>query len=154
MTAEVIVPEATHASSTGHSAPSLGADDTVHTSGGQPSEQTIPAEIVESLLKEPVPEPATKPHKYVLPEISLVDRHVDEPRKLRVAVIGAGLSGVIAGVLLPIKVPGIELTIFEKNADVVSEPRYLLVDTSRRLTTDHRCEGRYMVRECLPRCPL
>ncbi|KAI0136204.1 hypothetical protein BJ170DRAFT_698949 [Xylariales sp. AK1849] len=59
-----------------------------------------------------------RPWKYTLPEISLIDRHADEPRKLRVAVIGAGLSGVIAGVLLPAKVPGIELTIFEKNADV------------------------------------
>jgi cation diffusion facilitator CzcD-associated flavoprotein CzcO len=35
-----------------------------------------------------------------------------------VAVIGAGLSGITAGILLPIKVPGIELTIFDKNADV------------------------------------
>ena len=33
-------------------------------------------------------------------------------------MIGAGLSGITAGVLLPIKVPGIELQIFDKNADV------------------------------------
>jgi cation diffusion facilitator CzcD-associated flavoprotein CzcO len=33
-------------------------------------------------------------------------------------VIGAGLSGISAGVLLPAKVPGIKLKIFEKNADV------------------------------------
>ncbi|KAG5981359.1 hypothetical protein E4U55_003015 [Claviceps digitariae] len=57
---------------------------------------------------------------YIIPEVSLINRHADEPRKLRVAVIGAGLSGIIAGVLLPAKVPGIELTIFEKNPDVVS----------------------------------
>lgn len=55
-----------------------------------------------------------------LPEISLINRHADQPRKLRVTVIGAGISGIIAGVLLPAKVPGIDLTIFEKNADVVS----------------------------------
>lgn len=65
-------------------------------------------------------EPESTHPGYTVPEISLVDRYADEPRKLRVAVIGAGLSGVIAGVLLPAKVPGIELTIFEKNADVVS----------------------------------
>lgn len=35
-------------------------------------------------------------------------------------MIGAGISGINAGILLPIKVPGIQLTIFEKNADVVS----------------------------------
>lgn len=58
---------------------------------------------------------------YTLPEIPLIDRHADEPRGLRVAVIGAGISGIIAGVLLPAKVPGIELTIFEKNPDVVSQ---------------------------------
>lgn len=38
----------------------------------------------------------------------------------QVAVIGAGISGITAGVFLPVKVPGIDLTIFEKNADVVS----------------------------------
>jgi len=32
--------------------------------------------------------------------------------------VGAGLAGINAGILLPAKVPGINLTIFEKNADV------------------------------------
>ncbi|KAK1982099.1 4-hydroxyacetophenone monooxygenase [Colletotrichum cereale] len=50
--------------------------------------------------------------------IKLVDRYIDEPRELRIAVIGAGLSGVLAGILLPAKVPGIKLTVYEKNADV------------------------------------
>jgi L-2-hydroxyglutarate oxidase LhgO len=35
-------------------------------------------------------------------------------------VIGAGIAGITAGVLLPRKVPGIQLTIFDKNSDVVS----------------------------------
>jgi len=35
-----------------------------------------------------------------------------------VAVIGAGLSGITAGILLPAKVPGIKLQIFDKNPDV------------------------------------
>ncbi|OBT76266.1 hypothetical protein VF21_03316 [Pseudogymnoascus sp. 05NY08] len=35
-----------------------------------------------------------------------------------VAVIGAGISGITAGILLPAKVPGIDLTIYEKNSDV------------------------------------
>jgi len=38
--------------------------------------------------------------------------------RAQVAVIGAGLAGITAGVLLPAKVTGIELTIFDKNADV------------------------------------
>ncbi|KAI1083863.1 FAD/NAD(P)-binding domain-containing protein [Whalleya microplaca] len=67
---------------------------------------------VEPLLKKP------ESFSYPKSDISLVQRHIDEPRELRVAVVGAGLSGVIAGALLPAKVPGIKLTIFEKNADV------------------------------------
>ena len=39
--------------------------------------------------------------------------------------VGAGLTGITAGILLPAKVPGISLTIFEKNADVVSCADYL-----------------------------
>ncbi|KUJ09108.1 FAD/NAD(P)-binding domain-containing protein [Mollisia scopiformis] len=52
------------------------------------------------------------------PKFELEDHPGDAVRSLKVAVIGAGISGVIAGVLLPAKVPGIDLTIFEKNADV------------------------------------
>lgn len=38
----------------------------------------------------------------------------------KVCIIGAGLAGITAGVLLPAKVPGIELEILEKNSEVVS----------------------------------
>ncbi|KAL1896069.1 hypothetical protein Sste5346_004808 [Sporothrix stenoceras] len=50
--------------------------------------------------------------------VQLVNRFIDEPRPLRVAVVGGGLSGITAGVLLPAKVPNIQLTIFEKNDDL------------------------------------
>ncbi|KAG5953594.1 hypothetical protein E4U53_004549 [Claviceps sorghi] len=49
--------------------------------------------------------------------VPLVDRFIDEPRALRVAIIGGGLAGILAGILLPAKVPGIQLDIFEKNKD-------------------------------------
>ena len=65
--------------------------------------------------------------------LPLVDRFIDEPRPLRVAVIGGGLTGILAGILLPAKVPGIELTIYEKNHDFVSPalcPSPLLQPTS------------------------
>lgn len=58
--------------------------------------------------------------RYSNPSRTLIDRYVDDYRPLRVAVIGAGLAGVLAGALLPAKVPGIRLTIFEKNSNVVS----------------------------------
>ncbi|KAH7323130.1 hypothetical protein B0I35DRAFT_450264 [Stachybotrys elegans] len=51
------------------------------------------------------------------PRLSLIDRYIDEPRPLRVAVIGGGLTGILAGILLPQKVPGIILSIYEKNED-------------------------------------
>lgn len=57
---------------------------------------------------------------YPKSRVSLVDRFMDEPRKLRVAVIGGGLSGILSGILLPEKVPGIELVIYEKNPEFVS----------------------------------
>ncbi|KAF4450287.1 hypothetical protein F53441_6570 [Fusarium austroafricanum] len=55
---------------------------------------------------------------YHNPRLALIDRFLDEPRPVRVGVIGAGLAGITAGILLPAKVPGIKLTIYEKNADV------------------------------------
>ena len=62
------------------------------------------------------------------------DHHIDQVRELRVSVIGAGLAGINAGILLPAKVPGIKLTIYEKNNDVVSitEELMMIILTSCR----------------------
>lgn len=57
---------------------------------------------------------------YPQSRVNLINRFVDEPRKIRVVVIGGGLAGILAGCLLPEKVPGIELVIYEKNPDFVS----------------------------------
>jgi len=43
---------------------------------------------------------------------------IDEYRPLRVAVIGAGYSGVIAGIRIPQRIPNVELVIYEKLAGV------------------------------------
>ncbi|KAK1997676.1 4-hydroxyacetophenone monooxygenase [Colletotrichum falcatum] len=80
------------------------------TKGGL-DQQTPIGPAVETLLTPPKSIYDDRP-------IKLVDRYIDEPRELRVAVVGAGLSGVLAGILLPAKVPGIKLTVYEKNADV------------------------------------
>lgn len=61
-----------------------------------------------------------KASSYPQSGLELVDRFIDEPRSLRVSVIGGGLAGILAGILLPKKVPGIQLTIYEKNNDFVS----------------------------------
>ncbi|KAJ5561302.1 hypothetical protein N7461_000063 [Penicillium sp. DV-2018c] len=48
----------------------------------------------------------------------LEEHPVDVVRPIKVGVIGAGLSGITAGVLLPAKLPGLDLRIYDKNADV------------------------------------
>ncbi|KAM4057426.1 flavin-binding monooxygenase-like domain-containing protein [Hirsutella rhossiliensis] len=56
-------------------------------------------------------------HPYDAASLSLTDRFIDEPRRLRLAVIGGGVAGILAGILLPAKVPGLMLTIYDKNED-------------------------------------
>ncbi|ETI22260.1 hypothetical protein G647_06333 [Cladophialophora carrionii CBS 160.54] len=56
--------------------------------------------------------------RYPVSGLTLPNHHIDDVRSLKVVVIGAGLSGILAGVLLPVKVPKLELTILEKNDDV------------------------------------
>ncbi|KAI4713964.1 hypothetical protein J4E89_001413 [Alternaria sp. Ai002NY15] len=62
---------------------------------------------------------AALPTSYPVSKLQLSPtQYIDHVRSLRVAVIGAGLAGINAGILLPAKVPGIDLTIFEKNDDI------------------------------------
>ncbi|KAK4167011.1 hypothetical protein QBC43DRAFT_286406 [Cladorrhinum sp. PSN259] len=69
-------------------------------------------------VKPLIPEPSRNPiPSYPKSRISLIDRFIDEPRALKVAVIGGGLAGINAGILLPAKVPNINLIIYEKNDD-------------------------------------
>ena len=48
---------------------------------------------------------------------SLAARSVDESRLLKVAVIGAGISGLLAGIEFS-KLPNLQLQIYEKNSDI------------------------------------
>ena len=75
-----------------------------HALNGEPTRVTVDVKTIPSYRKS---------------RIALENRHIDEPRALRVAVIGGGLAGILAGILLPAKVPGIQLTIYEKNQDFV-----------------------------------
>jgi len=84
------------------------------------------------------------------PAFLLQDTLIDEPRRLRVAVIGAGLAGITAGTLLPAKVPNIDLTIFEKNHDVSGKLASVEVSTGPTLLTLRR----HLAREHLPWSPL
>ncbi|KAF9894843.1 hypothetical protein FE257_004464 [Aspergillus nanangensis] len=57
------------------------------------------------------------------PPFILEDHPVDESLSIKAIVVGAGITGITAGVLLPIKVPGLQLQIYERHPDIVS---YLL----------------------------
>ncbi|KAJ8508460.1 hypothetical protein ONZ45_g9267 [Pleurotus djamor] len=49
---------------------------------------------------------------------TLGDFYIDEPRPIKVVVIGAGYSGIIAGIRFSQKVQNIDLTIYDANAGV------------------------------------
>lgn len=55
----------------------------------------------------------------VWPPLELEEHPVDQCPPLRVVVVGAGLSGLTAGILLPAKVPNIDLVIYERHDDIV-----------------------------------
>lgn len=52
------------------------------------------------------------------PRSWLDTRCIDDYRPLRVVVIGAGISGILASIRLPQRIPHLSLQIYEKNADV------------------------------------
>jgi NADH dehydrogenase FAD-containing subunit len=55
----------------------------------------------------------------IFPPLELEDHPLDEYRRLRVIVVGAGISGISSAILLPAKVPNLDLVIYERNSDVV-----------------------------------
>lgn len=54
----------------------------------------------------------------VTPKSILEDRSIDEARPLRVIVIGAGISGILACIRFVQRIPNLELCIYDKNADI------------------------------------
>lgn len=55
----------------------------------------------------------------IFPPLEIEDQPIDTITPLKVIVVGAGIAGITAGILLPRKVPGIDLTILERHSDVV-----------------------------------
>ncbi|KAF4999687.1 hypothetical protein FDECE_11441 [Fusarium decemcellulare] len=48
----------------------------------------------------------------------LQDQAIDQPRPIKVICIGAGFSGILTAIRFPQRIPNLELTIYEKNADI------------------------------------
>lgn len=50
--------------------------------------------------------------------IPALDRSIDDVRPIKVICIGAGISGILAGIRLPQKIKNLDLMIYEKNEDI------------------------------------
>lgn len=74
---------------------------------------------LESRISEQEKAPITRS---IWSPLNLEEHPIDEYPRLRVVVVGAGISGITAGVLLPPKVPALDLVIYERNSDIVGFP--------------------------------
>lgn len=53
-------------------------------------------------------------------DLEIEERPIDDAAGLRVIVVGAGITGVTAAVLLPVKVPSVDLVVHERDSEIVS----------------------------------
>jgi len=53
-----------------------------------------------------------------MPHSGIEARSIDEARPLKVIVMGAGISGILASIRFPQRIQNLSLTVYEKNADV------------------------------------
>ncbi|KAH0432695.1 4-hydroxyacetophenone monooxygenase [Colletotrichum camelliae] len=52
------------------------------------------------------------------PHFVIEEHPIDEYEPIRAIVVGGGISGIIASILLPAKVPNLELVVYERNSDI------------------------------------
>ncbi|KAH9925847.1 FAD/NAD-P-binding domain-containing protein [Epithele typhae] len=64
------------------------------------------------------PKSPTSPGAHTITNLSLGEFSIDEYQPVKVIVIGAGFSGIIAGIRFPQKIPNVQLTIYEKSGGV------------------------------------
>jgi hypothetical protein len=56
----------------------------------------------------------------IWPPLEIEEHPIDDHTPIRAVVVGAGISGITAGALLPAKVPAVDLVIYERGSDIVS----------------------------------
>ncbi|KAJ5372949.1 hypothetical protein N7517_004955 [Penicillium concentricum] len=54
----------------------------------------------------------------IINQCAVEDRSVDETRRLRVVIIGAGISGILACIRFRQRIPNLDICVYEKNADI------------------------------------
>lgn len=67
-------------------------------------------------------QPKSKPRaplRTIFPSFEIEEHAIDDTPNLKAIVVGAGISGIDAGILFPQKVPGLELVIYEQTSDIV-----------------------------------
>lgn len=87
----------------------------------------VAAQVDSALTIDPQPAKASlkpsianhAPLRTLFPPLVIEEHPIDEVLRLRVVVVGAGIAGINAGILLPRKVPNIDLVILERHADLV-----------------------------------
>jgi hypothetical protein len=73
-------------------------------------------------IQDASPETIPASHSLAPSPAPVLENHpIDELPPIKVIVVGAGVSGITAGILLPEKVPGIDLTIYDRNSDLVND---------------------------------
>jgi hypothetical protein len=74
----------------------------------------------------------TEPSHVTWHSLTLEDHPIDQAPPIKVIVVGAGITGINAAALLPVKVPGLELVIYERSSDVVRTiPLHLRVSAAK-----------------------
>ncbi|KUJ09071.1 putative flavin-binding monooxygenase [Mollisia scopiformis] len=69
-------------------------------------------------LSQPAPQAPTSKDRIIWHPLQIEEHPIDVAPKLKVIVVGAGIAGINAAILLPVKVPGIELVIYERESDI------------------------------------
>lgn len=73
--------------------------------------------------------------------LTMEEHPIDEVPRVKAIVVGAGIAGINAAILLPAKVPGLDLVIYERDSAIVSVWVFCVV---LGLITDYVLPGRSM----------
>ena len=51
--------------------------------------------------------------------LEIEEHPIDSAPRIKAIVVGSGIAGINAAILLPTKVPGLDLVIYERSSDIV-----------------------------------